>query len=88
MLRIVMPNKKVLPALNGIMLSRLNIVKKSGQNLLDASDKIKVILSDLQKNKFPKDLKVDITADQSKHTRTTVADLNNTIIGMILVTII
>ena len=67
----------------------LNVVKKSGQNLLDASDKIKNILTDLQKNKFPKDLKISISGDQSKYTRTTLEDLNNTIIiGFILVTLV
>ena len=67
----------------------LNIVKKSGQNLLDASDKIKEINEDLKKTKFPKDINITITGDQSRFTRTTLTDLNNTIIiGFILVTII
>ncbi|MDP4210638.1 MAG: efflux RND transporter permease subunit [Bacteroidota bacterium] len=75
--------------LKGENVITLNIVKKSGQNLLDASDKIKEILSDLQKNKFPKDLKITTTGDQSKYTRTTLTDLNNTIIiGFILVTMV
>ena len=67
----------------------LNVVKKSGQNLLDASDKIKEITEDLKKTKFPKDINFTITGDQSLFTRTTLTDLNNTIIiGFILVTII
>ncbi|MBN2165813.1 MAG: efflux RND transporter permease subunit [Marinilabiliaceae bacterium] len=67
----------------------LNIIKKSGQNLLNASDKIKDILTDLEKTKFPNDLKIVISGDQSKFTRTTLNDLNNTIIiGFILVTIV
>lgn len=67
----------------------LNIIKKSGQNLLDASDQIKNIISELQKEKFPSDLTINITGDQSHLTRTTLADLNNTIIiGFILVTVI
>jgi multidrug efflux pump subunit AcrB len=75
--------------LNGKNVITLNIVKRSGLNLLDASDKLKDILTDLQKNKFPKDLSISITGDQSKFTRTTLADLNNTIvIGFILVTIV
>ena len=66
----------------------LNVIKKSGQNLLDASDKIKQILTDLNK-KFPPDLKVNFTGDQSKFTRNTLDDLNNTmIIGFILVTVV
>ncbi|SDB86594.1 efflux RND transporter permease subunit [Williamwhitmania taraxaci] len=67
----------------------LNVVKKSGQNLLDASDKIKDIIKELKTNKFPDELKVEISGDQSKYTRTTLTDLNNTIIiGFILVVIV
>jgi len=67
----------------------LNIIKKSGQNLLDASDQIKALINELQKEKFPSDLTINITGDQSHFTRTTLADLNNTIIiGFILVTVI
>jgi multidrug efflux pump len=67
----------------------LNVVKRSGQNLLDASDKIKSSIQEFQKNKFPKDLSVQITADQSEFTRRTLTELNNTIIiGFILVTIV
>jgi multidrug efflux pump len=75
--------------LNGENVITLNIIKKSGENLLDASDAIKNIMENLQKTKFPKDLSVSITGDQSKYTRTTLFDLNNTIIiGFILVTIV
>jgi multidrug efflux pump subunit AcrB len=75
--------------LNSKNVITLNVIKRSGQNLLDASDKIKVIYEDLEKNKFPKDLTISITGDQSTHTRTTLSDLINTIIiGFILVTMI
>ena len=75
--------------LNGQNVVTLNVIKKSGQNLLDASDKIKNALKELQENKFPSNLKVTITSDQSKFTRTTLEDLNNTIIiGFILVVIV
>jgi len=75
--------------LNGENVITLNIIKKSGENLLDASDKIKVIMANLQKTKFPSDLKVDITGEQARYTRTTLFDLNNTIIiGFVLVSIV
>ncbi len=75
--------------LNGKNVITCNVIKKTGQNLLDASDKIKDVLDDLQKNKFPSNLKLSITGDQSKFTRTTLNELNNTIIiGFILVTIV
>ena len=67
----------------------LNVIKRAGENLIEASDKIKTIVNELQANKFPKDLKVVITGDQSKATRTTLNDLINTIIiGFILVTLV
>jgi multidrug efflux pump subunit AcrB len=75
--------------MNGENVITLNVIKKSGQNLLDASDKIDDITKDLQENKFPKDLKISVSGDQSEYTRTTLTDLNNTIIiGFILVTIV
>jgi multidrug efflux pump subunit AcrB len=75
--------------LNGENVITLNVIKKSGENLLDASDKIKAIMANLQKTKFPSDLKVDVTGEQARYTRTTLFDLNNTIIiGFILVTIV
>lgn len=67
----------------------LSVVKRSGENLINASDKVRAIVDDLQKNKFPAKLKVTLTGDQSDQTRTTLHDLINTIIiGFILVTIL
>ncbi len=67
----------------------LNVIKKSGQNLLDASDKIKAIIADMQKAKLPSNLIIQVTGDQSRNTRNTVDELNNTIIlGFIFVTIV
>jgi multidrug efflux pump subunit AcrB len=67
----------------------LNVIKKSGQNLLDAADGINTIIDEFKTSRFPKDLKVDITGDQSHYTRNTLSDLNNTIIiGFLLVTLV
>lgn len=67
----------------------LNVIKKSGLNLLKGSDNIKKILEDLKKNAFPPDLNIAITGDQSKYTRSTLEELNNTIvIGFILVVLV
>ncbi len=67
----------------------LDVKKRSGANLLDAVDKIKLILEKSQKNKFPKNLEITITNDQSKFTRNSVNNLENSIIsGMILVVLI
>jgi multidrug efflux pump len=67
----------------------LNVVKRSGENLINAADKIKAIAERMEKTDFPPGLKVTITGDQSEETRTTLHDLINTIIiGFVLVTVI
>jgi multidrug efflux pump len=67
----------------------LNVSKRSGENLIEASDKIYDLIKQKQKTIFPKGLDITITGDQSDKTRSTLNDLINTIIiGFILVTII
>ncbi len=75
--------------LNSRNVISLNVVKRTGENLIDASDKIKVIVAKMKANEFPSNLEVSITGDQSRATRTTLHDLINTIIiGFILVTFV
>lgn len=76
--------------LEGKPVITLNIVKRAGENLIEASDKCRGIIKDLQDTKaYPKDLRVEFTGDQSTQTRVTLHDLINTIIiGFVLVTII
>lgn len=75
--------------LDGKNVITLNVVKRSGENLIHASDKIREIISELQESSFPKNLKITITGDQSDNTRVTLHDLINTIIiGFILVTVV
>ncbi|WP_026946651.1 efflux RND transporter permease subunit [Algoriphagus marincola] len=67
----------------------INVTKRSGENLLNAADKIKVIIDDAKANRFPQDLEITITNDQSKQTRLQVSDLENSIIfGVILVVLV
>ncbi|MFN5628576.1 MAG: efflux RND transporter permease subunit [Bacteroidota bacterium] len=67
----------------------LNIIKRSGENLIKTSDKVRKIAEDFKQNKFPKNVNVVLTGDQSTQTRTTLKDLINTIIiGFVLVLII
>ncbi|MEI7594865.1 MAG: efflux RND transporter permease subunit [Bacteroidota bacterium] len=74
---------------NGKEVITLNIIKKSGQNLLDASDKTKDIIADYKAHKLPANVNVDYTGDMSRFTRNTLTELNNTIIiGFILVVIV
>lgn len=76
--------------LDGKNVITLNIVKRSGENLIDAADKIKAVVQEMQDNdQLPRNLKVTITGDQSKQTRTSFNELVNTIvIGFILVLLI
>ena len=67
----------------------LNVSKRAGENLIEASDKINELIKLKQKTVFPKGLNITVTGDQSDKTRTTLNDLINTIIiGFMLVTII
>jgi multidrug efflux pump subunit AcrB len=67
----------------------INVTKRSGENLLDAADKIKEIIETTKANRFPENLEISITNDQSKQTRVQVSDLENSIIfGIILVVLV
>ncbi|UZD22610.1 efflux RND transporter permease subunit [Algoriphagus halophytocola] len=67
----------------------INVVKRSGENLLYAADKIKEIIDETKANRFPPDVEITITNDQSKQTRLQVSDLENSIIfGVILVVLV
>ncbi|MBD1387317.1 efflux RND transporter permease subunit [Mucilaginibacter rigui] len=82
--RLKTPNSKVFK--NVIT---LNVSKRAGENLIEASDKINDLIKVKQKTVFPKGLNITVTGDQSDKTRTTLNDLINTIIiGFILVTVI
>lgn len=76
--------------LEGKNVITLNIVKRSGENLIEASDIINETIKKMQDAKeLPPELKVTVTGDQSERTRNTVHDLINTIIiGFVLVTFI
>ena len=64
----------------------LDVKKRGGQNLLEASEKIDEILEEAATNVFPQNLIISKTNDQSNDTRTMVSDLENSIIlGVILV---
>jgi multidrug efflux pump len=76
--------------LDGKNVVTLNIVKRAGENLINAADKIKDIVTGMKaKEELPKDLNVVITGDLSKATKTSFNELVNTIIiGFVLVLII
>jgi len=66
----------------------LDVVKRSGENLLHATDKVNVILAKARKDVFPKDLKISITNDQSSFTKEMVSSLENNIISGVIVVVI
>ncbi len=64
----------------------LDVFKRSGENLLSASDQIAEIVKNAKEEYLPENLNVSITNDQSDATRTQVDELVNSIIfGVFLV---
>lgn len=64
----------------------LSIKKKSGENMIDAMNKIKAHIPEAQSTYLPDDLNISITSDESTRTEDQVAELENSIIfGVLLV---
>lgn len=64
----------------------LDVMKRSGENLIIVSEKINSIINKARTEYFPENLNISITNDQSDRTRSQVAELENSIIfGVILV---
>jgi len=76
--------------LDGKNVVTLNIIKRSGENLINAADKIKAIVEEMkEKQELPPNLKIVITGDQSVKTKTSFNELVNTIvIGFVLVLLV
>lgn len=75
--------------LDGENVITLNIIKRSGENLIETSDAVKKTVAELRKSTFPPNLKTVITGDMSKSTRTSFNDLvNSIVIGFLLVLMI
>src|SRR5450432_4006330 len=75
--------------LDGKNVVTLNMIKRSGENLIETSDEVKRVVAEMKATQFPKDLSVVITGDQSKTTRTSFNDLvNSIVIGFVLVLVI
>jgi multidrug efflux pump len=68
----------------------LQVVKKAGENLLNATDKIMMILHEAKKSgAIPKELNINISNDQSEYVRDMVDNLENSIImGVFFVVIV
>lgn len=74
---------------NGDPVVTLDVIKRNGANVIDASDKIKEIIAQAEEVRFPEALDIVITNDQSKYTRIQLNNLENSIIsGVILVVLV
>ena len=75
--------------LNNKSVITLNVIKRAGANLIEASDRIEKTLEISRESRFPKGLVVSISADQSERTRGDIADLINTVVlGFVFVVIV
>ncbi|WP_118972122.1 efflux RND transporter permease subunit [Taibaiella koreensis] len=75
--------------LDGKNVVTLNIIKRSGENLIETSDAVKKAVLEMKASQFPPDLHVVVTGDMSKSTRTSFNDLvNSIVIGFLLVLLI
>ena len=64
----------------------LDVKKRAGKNMVEAAEKIQIIVEDAKLNVFPTNLKITVTNDQSSKTIGQVDDLvNNILFGIILV---
>ncbi|MBE0424613.1 MAG: efflux RND transporter permease subunit, partial [Lutibacter sp.] len=67
----------------------LDVTKRGGENLINASTQIDAIIAKAKKSYFPSNLYISKTNDQTSDTKTMVADLENSIIlGIILVVVV
>ena len=73
--------------LNGNDVITLNVIKKSGENLIDAVDEIRGIMEQFEAN-APASLDIVTTGDQSDMTRNNISNLFNTIILGFLVVVL
>ena len=75
--------------LDGKNVVTLNIIKRSGENLIETSNAVQQIVDESKGVIFPNDLKAVITGDQKVRTEASFKDLvNSIVIGFILVLIV
>ncbi|MEQ8425571.1 MAG: efflux RND transporter permease subunit, partial [Cyclobacteriaceae bacterium] len=65
----------------------VDVIKRSGQNLLNATDKVNAVLAKAKAEVFPTNLSVSITNDQSSFTKEMVSSLENNIISGVIVVV-
>jgi multidrug efflux pump len=82
-------DKESYARLDGYPVLTLNVIKKGGENLVNASEQIKSILAEMKDEELPEALNLVYSNDQSQLTYNMLDELINTIIiGFILVTLV
>lgn len=75
--------------LDGKGVITLNIIKRSGENLINASTKIEELVTRLKAEKFPAGVKISITGDQAEFTKGQLNELvNSVVIGFVFVVLV
>ena len=75
--------------MNGKNVVSLSVIKRSGENLINASEEVNKIVDELKLTEFPKNLDVSITGDLSIKADTSFTELvNSIVIGLILVMLV
>ena len=71
--------------LNGTPVVTLDVVKRAGENIIDAADDVKAIIAEMEAG-FPPSTQISITSDQSRDIFQMVSSLENSIIsGLLLI---
>jgi multidrug efflux pump subunit AcrB len=82
-------NAESFARLDGKNVVTLNIIKRSGENLIETSEAVQKIVAENKGILYPENLKAVITGDQSVRTKASFGELvNSIIIGFVLVLIV
>ena len=82
-------NAESFARLDGKNVVTLNIIKRSGENLIETSEAVKKVVAENKGILYPENLKTVVTGDQSIKTKSSFTDLvNSIVIGFILVLIV
>jgi multidrug efflux pump subunit AcrB len=75
--------------MNGKNVVSLSIIKRSGENLIDAAKKIREVVAQLKEKEFPKNLDIAISGDLSVQASASFTELvNSIVIGFVLVMLV
>jgi len=88
-IRDTVKEKESFARMNGKNVVSLSVIKRSGENLIDAAKKVREVVAELQKKEFPKNLDIRVTGDLSIKAGASFTELvNSIVIGFILVLLV